>query len=226
MTDTVVLLAALQHGDSFFPGGATAFSWGLETLSAEGEVTSAGDVERFVEGQLAHRWAPADWPALVAARAAAGDLQQVAEVDRLVEALTLSRELREGSRRSGLALLAAHGRLGSAEATAYRRLVRAGKCPGHLAVMQGLLWGALGFSEREAGAVSAHLFCIGLLGAALRLGLIGHLDAQTAITRLRPLLAGLLESPAVPLQRMGVFAPAAEIAAMRHETMTARLFAN
>ncbi|EGH21042.1 urease accessory protein UreF, partial [Pseudomonas amygdali pv. mori str. 301020] len=30
------LLLALQQADSFFPGGAVAWSWGLETLLADG----------------------------------------------------------------------------------------------------------------------------------------------------------------------------------------------
>jgi len=32
------VLVALQHGDSFFPGGAVSFSWGLEALRADERV--------------------------------------------------------------------------------------------------------------------------------------------------------------------------------------------
>ena len=49
MTDPS-FLALLQHGDSFFPGGATSFSWGLEGLCADGIVVDADDVSAFVTG--------------------------------------------------------------------------------------------------------------------------------------------------------------------------------
>ena len=78
------LLALLQHGDSFFPSGAVSFSWGVETLAADGKIAKAEDVERFVAHQLAGRWAASDRPVLLAALAAVGDLSQVALADRLI----------------------------------------------------------------------------------------------------------------------------------------------
>ena len=50
MADDATLLTALQHADSFFPGGGTAFSWGLESLCNDRQVASAADVERFLAG--------------------------------------------------------------------------------------------------------------------------------------------------------------------------------
>ena len=86
MTEGSNLLAALQHGDSFFPGGATAFSWGLETLAGEGRVATAADVRDYVRTQLRGRWATFDRAAMIAAYRAAGDLEKVAAIDRMVEA--------------------------------------------------------------------------------------------------------------------------------------------
>ena len=67
MSDDATLLTALQHADSFFPGGGSAFSWGLESLCNDRQVASAADVERFLAGQLRHRWASCDRPFLAAA---------------------------------------------------------------------------------------------------------------------------------------------------------------
>ncbi len=226
MSDDDALLLALQHGDSFFPSGSIAFSWGLETLRAEGVIASAADLQRFATGQLTRRWASCDRPALAAAHAAGGDLDRVREVDRAVEALTLAREMREGSRRGGATLLGVHEALGTPGAAVYRRSVRSGEAPGHLAAVQGLVWRGVDLPQEAAAAISAHGLSIGLLGAALRLGLIGHLEAQRILACLRPVIRRLLARPPAPLRRLAAFAPEAEIAAMRHETASLRLFAN
>ena len=112
MTDSTALLTALQHGDSFFPGGGFAASWGLETLFTDAYVHDADTLLHFVQDQLHHRWARCDRPALVWSHHAAGELEKVAAVDAELEALSLARELRIVSQRAGRALLRVHARLG------------------------------------------------------------------------------------------------------------------
>lgn len=226
MTSEAVLAAALQHGDSFFPSGAIPFSWGLETLAAEGRLESAADVGRFVEGQLTSRWGTCDRPALVAAHRAADALDEVANVDNELDALALSREMREGGRRAGGALLDVHSSLGTPRAGAYRDLVRAGEAPAQLAAVQGLVWRGAGLTEAAACAVSAHLACTGFVGAAIRLSLIGHIDGQRILSKMRPVICRLLSAPVLTFDMVSSYVPAAEIAMMRHETGRVRMFAN
>jgi urease accessory protein len=226
MTGEAALLAALQHGDSFFPSGTFSFSWGLETLIADGAVASAADVRRFVEGQLTSRWATCDRPALVATYRAADALAEVASVDDKLDTLALSRELREGGRRSGGALLDVHSSLNTPQAGAYRDLVRAGAAPGQLAAVQGLVWHGVAVSEEAACAISAHVICTGFVGVAIRLGLISHIAAQRILTGLRPVICELLAEPVLPFDMAGAYVPAAEIAMMRHETGRVRMFTN
>ena len=131
MTDTEPsFLTLLQHGDSFFPGGAASFSWGLEGLCTDGIVVDADDVAAFVMDQIAGRWASFDWPVTRHAFDHVADLDAVAGVDRRVEAQTLARELREGSRRAGAALLGVHARLDTPRAEAYGQRVSCGDAPG------------------------------------------------------------------------------------------------
>lgn len=226
MTDDATLLTALQHADSFFPGGGAAFSWGLESLCNDRQVTSAEDVQRFLAGQLRHRWASCDRAFLAAAHRAAKDVNAVAALDRALEAMTLPREMREGSARAGGALLAIHDRLGTAGAGAYRELVRGGAAPGHLPVAQGLLFAAIGLDARTAATMSAHMLSVNVVGAALRLSVIGHVDAQRILTATRPLLVEILSAPAPDVAEAGMYTPATDVAAMRHEIQPARLFAN
>ncbi len=224
MIDPATVLLALQHGDSFFPSGAVAFSWGLESLRNDDLIDDVDDVAAFVGEQLRHRWAPFDRPALAASHRAGDDLDRVVEVDTLVEAMSLAHDFREGSRRAGAALLGVHGKLGTAGAGAYRGLVRDGRAPGHLAVIQGLVWRGAGLNEPTAAAVSAHAACVGLLSAALRLGLVGHVGCQRILTDLRVEVAVIVATPAPALEEMSTGVPETDVAAMRHETRTARLF--
>ncbi len=224
MADGGRLFALLQHADSFFPGGQVSFSGGLEELTGSGCIAGADELFAFIDGQLRQRWASADRAVLAAAFDAAGNLDTVAEADQTQEAMSLSEGLRNGSARMGRALLSVHDELGTPGAAEYRARVQADETPGHLAAMQGLLWQSTGLGRDEAEAASAHGLCIGLLGAALRLGLIGHLDGQRILARLRPGLASLLARPVPPLAGASAYAPAVDIAIMTHETKASRLF--
>jgi urease accessory protein len=226
MIDDSTLLTALQHADSFFPSGGTAFSWGLESLYHDGHVRSADDVHAFLVGQLHHRWAPCDRPFIVAAHAAAKDLDAVAALDRDLESMTLPREMREGSARAGGALLTSHERLGTPGAGDYRMRVRQGGAVGHLPVVHGLLFAAIGLDANAAAALSAYSLSVNVVSAALRLSVISHIDAQRILTALRPLLADVLRRPPPDVAGAGAYAPATDVAAMRHEVQAARLFAN
>jgi urease accessory protein len=226
MSDDATLLTALQYADSFFPSGGAAFSWGLEALCADRQVTSADEVGGFLEGQLRHRWATCDRLFLVAAHRAGKDLDAVAALDHLLEAMTLPRELRDGATRAGGALLGIHERLGTAGAREYRGRVRAGEAPGHLPVVQGLLLAGVGLDERIAATVSAHALSVSVVSAALRLSVITHVDAQCILAAVRALLAELLAGAVPDVAQAAVYTPATDVAAMRHESQTARLFAN
>jgi urease accessory protein len=224
--DSGMLLVALQHADSFFPSGTASFSWGLEALRTDGLIRTADQVAVFVAGQLRHRWACADRAVLTAAYDAGDDLDAVSKVDHLQEVMALAAELRNGSRHMGSALLGVHTRLGTRNAEAYHAWALAGRVPGHIAVAQGLVWRGVGLSREITLAIAAYGFCVGLIGAALRLGLIGHLDGQRSLTALRDVIAEVLATPIPGLGEISSFAPASDIALMRHETQNSRLFAN
>jgi len=148
------LLTALQHADSAFPGGSFAFSNGLEGLAALGTPLDRGSLSEVVTAVIRHRWAPADRVALLRAYRAGDDLDEIGTVDRELEAATLIEPLRTGSRRNGGAFLAAHWRLGTSGASALKGVVEAGRALGHLAVVQGFVWRAVGMTADDAVAIS------------------------------------------------------------------------
>ena len=224
MNDPVTLLTALQHGDSFFPSGGFAASWGLETLVADSYVSDAEILQHFIQNQLRHRWSTCDRPALVCAHRASPVRGDIAAIDAELEALSLPRELREASRRAGRALLRVHARLETPQAANYLEYVRSGHAFGHVPVVQGLVWKGVGLDEESAVLLSGHTLCVAFVSAAIRLGFVSHIDAQLVIQQTRQAVVSLLAQP-VPEVGMS-FTPVADIAMMRHETQQTRLFAN
>ena len=220
------ILKSLQHGDSFFPAGGIAMSGGLETLVDEHRINSVQMVEDFLTGQLQCRWATMERPIVVAASRTCTDLEVLCEIDAQVEAQTLAAELRGGSVRSGRALLQVHSSLDTNNAEEFREMIQKDRAIGHNMVVQGLVWGNVGLSEHLIEAMSAHTFCVGLLGASLRLGVIGHTKVQAVFGHLHEIISGTLKETSIPLEGVSAFSPEQEIAVMRHENSTHRLFFN
>lgn len=220
------ILAALQHADSFFPSGSVSFSWGLEPLCTDGIVQAPGDVARFLEGQLRHRWAPFDRVFAAAGHRDSKNLEEVLKTDQRMEAMTLAREQRQGSRRAGKALLHVHEKMGTFLAGPFRRRIIEGNGFGHLAVVQGLLLGNTGLDLPTTLGISAHTTCVSILGAAIRLGRMGAIEGQCILSTLRPMIRDLIRTPIPDLNDAGAYALQTEIAVMRHETQEVRLFSN
>lgn len=225
MNDAAGLLTALQFGDGQFPGGGFAFSWGLESLIADGKVMRAtfGD---FLSGQMRHRWATSDRIIAGHAHTAAHDLPALCALDDLAEAWAVVDAMRLGSRRAGAALLGTHLRLGTVSARPLKDAIDRGEAYGHLPVVQGMVLAGVGLDLTATLAVSAYGMAQSLCTAAIRLGLISHLDAQRALSALNPVLGTLIAQLLPDLDTVASFTPLADIAAMRHPDQAQRLFSN
>lgn len=220
------MLLALQHGDSAFPSGGFAFSQGLESASHLEGSLGPFELETFIRSQIRHRWARADCVAMIRSHRLGGDLAATIDLDHEVEASTPVEPLRLGSRRNGMALLTAHGRMASPQASAFRVLVRQGRSPGHMAVVQGLVWGGIGLDEATAISVSGYQCVMALATAAIRLGIVGAIEAQAIISRCLPVVAEISPGDIDACDRLSSFVPLAEIAVLLHGRSEQRLFSN
>ena len=225
MSSVEALLVSLQLGDTFFPSGAGVHSHGLEGLLASGDVVGVAGLEAFLNAQLEHRWASAERVVVHHAHAAAGDPEKLASLDRYVDRSTAVSSWRLGGRRLGRALLRTHQALGTPHCVGYAAWVQAGRAPGQAGVVHGLVGFALGLAPAASAALSAYGLAVGIVGAGLRLGAVGHLDAQRLLMRQRARTLELLDRPLPPLDELGTWVPAAEIASMVRETHRGRLFA-
>ncbi len=226
MSEEEQILTLLQHGDSFFPSGAVSFSWGLEMLNNDHVITSTVELDQFIENQLIERWGPFERVVLAHTYDYADDIEQVISIDKLVECMTLTSEIREGSKRLGSALLTTYQQLNNPIAEQYLKLTNEDKALGHLPIAQALIWNSIGISRNSVLMLSAYNFCVSVLGAALRLGIVGHIDCQKSLTTFRQLITEILTWPIPAIEEIHAFTPFADIASMRHEHSETRLFAN
>ena len=220
------ILQTIWQADGAFPSGSFAFSYGVEGVIALRPKLDESALAELTAAIIRQRWLTCDRVALVRAYRAAGDLHAIAAIDRDVDASTFGSTMREGSRRNGGSFLASHARLGDAAAKQLREAVRSGACLGHIAVMQGAVWRAMGLDEKLAQLASAYGAASGVTAAAVRLGAVGALGGQKVLRGCLPLIDALVARPIPDDAELASFVPFLEIAAARHARADLRLFAN
>lgn len=223
MFDVATALALMQYGDSAYPAGGFAFSWGVEGLAADGLLENRQDLEDFIWEHLRFRWNSMDRPLLTLSYRA-GTPEAIAAVDRFAEISTVSAPMRDGSRRAGRALLGVSARRGRPLSVAYHALLAAGSRLGHLAVMQAVVFRDAGLGLHAAELVSGWTLINGLVSAAVRLGCIGHVEAQEALQAARTTLAELLMRPLSEDAALSSFTPLIDIAVSRARSRPVRMF--
>lgn len=227
--DDASLLAALQLTDSFFPSGMVTLSHGLETFVSL-RPQSHKAILPLLEDYLHNKVATCDLVAYVHAYHAAqqSDDDQLLIVDQLLTASVLPHELREGSVRSGRALLDTLVPLvDQAIFQQFMQAVREGRTGGNAAVSFAIVSALWDIPLRVGGIIQLYTFAVSFLGAAMRLGCLGHREAQRILFMLRPQLPALVDDACGrDLGEMGSFAPLADIHAMQHAYLPVRLFAS
>lgn len=220
-------LGSLQLADSFFPSGGYTLSHGLESY-AEAGLLDAASLPAIASGLIRYSVGPTDAVALALTRRAAteGDLDAIAEIDRRLTAVKLAREPRQASMRLGRQMLAlARDVFGDEVAGSYLALVRADDLPGNQAVAMGIMKAGFGIPVWEAVAAELYAFAASCAGAALRMTLIDHRQAQRVIRDLAPVVIAITDEALTrTVSEIGGSAPLAELMAMRHETADLRLF--
>jgi urease accessory protein len=222
------LLSLLQFGDSAFPAGGYAHSFGLESYCQAGIVRDAEGVTLFLAAQLEGSTGPCDATAAASALRAmrAGDLDECRRLDEILEAVKPVREFREGSRQMGRQTLRVAAALtGDASLAAYLDEVTTGQAPGHHAAAFGMAGGALGWTDLEAATAFLYSTAALLVGAALRLLPMGQLEGQRVLWGLHCLIERLArEAAARDAAHLWSFTPGIDIQGMRHAQFEARLF--
>lgn len=227
-TDYGWLLALLQAGDSFYPTGGYAHSFGLEGLVQEGVVVDRASLRDYLLQAAVPALGRIDLPlAAHAWRAfAAPDWSAVEQLGRLASAVRTTRETRAASEAIGRqrAELAA-ALYPNSIAADYARLSQKGGWP-HAAPVSAALEGRVTGAPIEAVlAAICYSSLAGLIAAAMKLLRLGQNGAQSLLAEALAATPPLIGSaPDLQLDAIGWFNPWLDIASARHETAKARLF--
>ncbi|WP_437587215.1 urease accessory protein UreF [Sorangium sp. So ce1000] len=179
----------LQLSDSAFPVGGFAHSAGLEAAVQLGEVGPGSALSSFVASAL---W-QVGLGALPLVRAAHERPLDIAAIDDACDAFLVNHVANRASRTQGRAFLATSARVfPSAEIRRLDAAVRAREALGHHAPAFGATLAALGVPREDAQAVYLHASLRGVVSAAVRLGLVGPLEAQRLQLESAPLLDAVL----------------------------------
>lgn len=209
----------LQLADGTFPSGGFAHSAGLEAATVLGGVAvSSAGLASFLESSLRQ----AGRASLPFVRAATVDPGRLAELDEAFDATLPLSGPNRSSRAQGRALASAGSRIWEALLPIAEHTRRG---PGHHAPVFGAVFGTLGMGPDDTLAAYLHSSARSILSAAVRLGLLGPLEAQRLQAERAPLLDTILEGarslePAQAAQT----APLLEIYAALHERLDGRMF--
>ena len=220
----------MQLADSSFPSGAYTLSHGLESLVQSQRITSAQNVETFVRLLLCNKIGGTDLVALSHAYMASdrNDLQTLTHIDARLFAQTPIEKTRIAQRQGGRALLMVasktwpHPQLEQLSAQAAKQEINCLHPVIFAAVAQ-----VAGLEQQQALQAFVHGFVTGVLSAAIRLGAIGHLQAQQIKRSLSTDMAAVCkEAPTTPLDDMWSCTPTIDLAQMRQAKLSRRLFAS
>lgn len=229
-TDARWLLGLLQAGDSYYPTGAYAHSFGLEGLVQAGVVTDRATLRSFILLSVLPSLRQAELPIAAHAYAALDptgpDWGKVGELCVLAHALKSSREARTATENIGLqrAELAAtlHG-----HPLVKDYLARAAEqgWPFSSAVSAALEGRILGAPIEAVLAGLTYASVGGLLAASMKILRIGQNASQTLLTEALAQAPEIIAAAStVPVDEIGWFNPWLDIAAARHETADGRMF--
>ena len=208
----------LQLVDSAFPSGGFAHSAGLEAAL---HLRGVGDLEPFVDEVL---WQTAR-SALPFVRRASEAPRELAELDALFDATQASHVGNRASRAQGRALAGAACRVFERDDILAIGNHAREHGPAHHAPVFGAIFGTLAVGTRETQVAWLHGVLRGVLSAAVRLGVVGPLEAQQVHATRVPVLDDILASctqvePADAAQT----APLLELFGALHDRLDGRLF--
>jgi len=221
-TPTSYQLALQQLTDSALPTGAFAHSLGFETYVDAGAIRDEGSFGRWLSAFVSQQLSYSDGLAIRFLYEGA----DVLDVDGLLSASLLPREVREASVKMGGRLLEIGGEIfPSAELELYRDLVATGQAAGHQPLAFAVVARSLGVPPAEA--LSAYLFAAvtSLTQNAVRAIPLGQNAGQRLLRKASDDVASAVGRIAhLTPDDFGAVSPGLEISQMRHERQRTRMF--
>ena len=227
-TDAAWIVGLLQAGDSFYPTGSYAHSFGLEGLTQEGVVHDRETLKAFFLLSVLPALRQAELPLAAQAWRAFGrkDWTAIGELSLLSSALKTAQEARTAADNIGrqraelVARLRAHPL-----ATEYLQHAAAAGWPFSPAIAAALEGRVLGAPLAAVLGGVYYASVASVLSAAMKLLRLGQNASQSLLTEtLDAAPAIIAAAEQVPVADIGWFNPWLDIAAARHAAADSRMF--
>ena len=223
-------ISIMQMSDSFFPTGMYTMSNGLEALFYVRKVVNdPNSLRDLIRIYLEYQIGPADCTALGNSYeySKKKDIEMLSGVDQTLFSMKLIREIREATTRSGTQLIRTVSSFisDSEVLNGYGEAIKRKEAYGVYAVALAVVCSALGISKQNAGLIMLYSFSVSIIGAALRLGVLQHIEGQRIIHELKPtIVKTVLQNIDRPVTSMWQFAPDIDILQIAHEKMDSKMF--
>lgn len=224
----------MQLSDSFFPSGMFSMSGGLESLVHHNKVTDWQQVLEFIKEQMEFQLIPCDCSVLAITMNAVqnNDLNQVVNVDNKYYSIKLTKEVRNSSVRSGKQIFNCLIHMLEKDdnknhfVKQFKNKIETKASPCTYPVALGITGECLGISTSSAIRILLYSFSSSVVSAAIRLGIIQHLDAQKVLMLLEEPVNNYISNKIKEKTSTDIWqlTPLTEIHQMDHEHNESRMF--
>jgi urease accessory protein len=227
-TDIFEQLGIMQLSDSFFPSGLYATSNGLEILIHDRKIKTANELGELIKIFIKQQIGPADCVALCNTYdfITKNDFEKIIQTDQTLYSMKLVKEIRETSTRSGIQLIKCVQSFKDDKfLKLYSDSITKGESAGVYPVCFAIAAYSLGVKKDHAAVMLLYGFTVGMVGAALRMGIIEHFEAQKIIDDLKSEIANIVQKNInKSISEMWQFAPELDIIQITHERLAEKMF--
>jgi len=222
----------MQLADSFFPSGMFSMSGGLESLVIHKKITSWEQVLNFIKEQIEFQLVPSDCVVLSITIDGVKnfDLEKVVHIDNKYYSMKLAKEVRNSSVRSGKQVFhCLKHMIGENKKKFLKQFdskIESKETPCTYPVALGITAVCLELPIQSVMRIFLYSFSSSVVSAAIRLGVIQHLDAQKILMLLAKHVNNIILNLTQKKTTKDIWqlTPLTEIHQMKHEHNESRMF--
>ncbi|MDP6303280.1 MAG: urease accessory UreF family protein [Candidatus Nitrosopelagicus sp.] len=201
---------------------------GLETFFDEKRVSSQNDISNLLEIILEQQLGPADSVALSNAYDCAknDDVLGIIKCDNILNSMKLIQESRAASCRAGSQMIKCISAIFSNDLLkTYSEKISKNESSGTHPVVLGVCSFVMGVKKEQTKQMMMYGFCVSVTGAALRLGIIDHIQSQKILHEIKPKIQEILEKFSnTKIDDCWQFSPKYDLIQMTHENKFSKMF--
>ncbi len=222
----------MQLADSFFPSGMFSMSGGLESLVIHKKITNWEQVLNFIKEQIEFQLVPSDCVVLSITIDGVKnfDLEKVIHIDNKYYSMKLTKEVRNSSVRSGKQVFhCLKHMIGENKKKFLKQFdskIESKETPCTYPVALGITAVCLELPIQSVMRIFLYSFSSSVVSAAIRLGVIQHLDAQKILLLLAKHVNNIILNLTQKKTTKDIWqlTPLTEIHQMKHEHNESRMF--